>query len=69
MGCLEKLFYLGMTCLIAYQAWYNFAGAKELGGKYDTWIYLMYAVGSLVPGITLGVHSWKLATAKTKEDA
>ena len=68
MGCLERLFYIGMTCLITYQAWYNFRGASELGGQYNTWSALGYSVGSLIPAISLGFHACQLAKAKTPED-
>ena len=67
MGCIEKLFFVGLTGLITYQAWYNFVGAMELGGKNMDVKSLAYSVGSLIPAIALGFHASKLAFAKTEE--
>ena len=67
-GCLEKLLYVGLTCLICYQTWYNLGGAYELGGPYLSWTALAYSVGSLLPAIWLSVHACKLAFAKKAED-
>ena len=39
----------------------------ELGGKYMDMKELLYSVGSLIPAIILGVHTCKLAFAKSDE--
>ena len=67
MGCLPKLFYIAMTCLVTYQAIYNFRGAWELGGKYLDWRSLLYSVVSLVPAIALGIHACRMVFAKKAE--
>ena len=67
MGCFEKLAYVGLTCILTYQVWYNLTGAMELGGKYMDTKELLYSVGSLVPAIILGIHACKLAFAKSDE--
>ena len=67
MGCAAKLFYAGLTGLIAYQAFYNWGGAHELGGKYTELEHLLYSVFSLLPAIYLGIHAFKLAGAKDAE--
>ena len=68
MGCLDKVFNIGVTCLIFYQLYYNLGGAQELGGPYLEWHALAYSVGSLIPALLLGIHSTKLAFAKTDEE-
>ena len=67
MGFLPKLFYIAMTCLVTYQAIYNFRGAWELGGKYLDWRSLLYSVVSLVPAIALGIHACRMVFAKKAE--
>ena len=67
MGCLPKLFYLVITCLVAYQAIYNLRGAMELGGNYMSWRSLLYSVVSLVPAIALGIHACRMVFAKKAE--
>ena len=67
MGCLPKLFYVVMTCLVTYQAIYNLRGACELGSKYLDWPSLLYSVASLVPAILLGIHACRMVFAKNTE--
>ena len=67
MGCIEKLFYVGLTAAIGYQTWYNLSSAVELGGSYMELKGLAYSVGTLIPAIFLGIHTSKLAFAKTTE--
>ena len=67
MGCIEKLYFIGLTSVLAYQTYYNLTGAMELGGKYMDTKMLVYSVGSLVPAIILGIHACKIAFAKSDE--
>ena len=67
MGCLPKLFYIAMTCLITYQAVYNLRGAMELGRHYLHLTSLLYSVVSLVPAIALGIHACRMVFAKSAE--
>ena len=67
MGYVDKVGYIGLTCMLVYQAWHNLRGAMELGGKYMDMRDLLYSVGSLIPAIILGVHACKLAFAKGDE--
>ena len=67
MGCIDKLAYTGLTCVLSYQVWYNLTGAMELGGKYLDTKELLYSVGSLLPAIFLAIHACKFAFAKTDE--
>ena len=66
-NCLRQLFYISLTALISYQALYNIIGANELGGKYNNFANLMYSVGSLIPGIALGVHATRMVGTKDTE--
>ena len=68
MGCLAKLFNIGLTAVIIYQTWYNFWGANELGGIYLEWTALAYSIGTLLPAILLAIHNTKLEFAKSSED-
>ena len=62
-GWVEKVIFASLTLLIGYQSVYNLEGALELGGKYKSTGYLVYAVGSLMPAIALGVHSMRVLCA------
>ena len=68
MSLKVQLFFAGLTCLLAYQAWYNLVGALELGGKYMNTDMLIYSVGSLLLAIALGIHATKLARADSLDE-
>ena len=67
MGCIDKVLFIGLTCAISYQVWYNLTGAMELGGKYMGTKELLYSIGTLLPAIYLGIHACKLVFAKSDE--
>ena len=56
-----------LTAIVALQMAYNLTGAMELGGKYMSLERLLYSVGSLVPGLALGIHAVKVTKASTEE--
>ena len=59
-GCLAKLFWLALVLAQGYQVVYNWQAAQELGGKYTTFDYLVYQVGSIVPAFLLTVHIFRV---------
>ena len=67
IGCLGKIFYPLMTGLISYQLVYNLLGSLELGGKYMSAGWLVYAVATLIPGILIGIYASKLAWTSKAE--
>ena len=66
-GCLTAAF-MALTAMIAYQMYSNLTGAMELGGKYMKLPMLLYEVGSLIPGLCLGIHAIKLLKADSEEE-
>ena len=47
---------------------WNFTGAMELGGKYMSLPRLCYSVGSIIPGLMVGIHGIKLYQADSEEE-
>ena len=67
--CCKKIYFLALTVMIGCQTWYNFMGARELGGKYLDLESILYYIGSLIPAIFLGVNACKLVFAKDDHEA
>ena len=65
--CCRKLLYFGLTAALVYQVFYNFMGARELGGSYLSLSHLLYSVGSLIPAVLLGIHACKLVCSNDDE--
>ena len=63
----KKLTFTVLTLAIAYQTWYNYAGAYELGGKYLDTKHMFYAVWSLIPALFLGIHAMRMVFTKKQE--
>ena len=59
-NCTRQLLYIALTGAIAFQIWYNYTGAEELGGKYLDTKHLVKSVASLIPALFLGLHACKM---------
>ena len=46
---------LALAALVVFQIYYNILGAASLGGKYESFKWFLYRVGSLLPGVVIGV--------------
>ena len=65
----KKILFTALTCAIAYQLWYNYVGAHELGGKYLDSKHMLYSVWSLIPALFLGIHAMRMVFTHKQEKA